>query len=66
MLRIKQSFLQQEIPYLGNPPFKTRIGYYQLDRLEILTRQERILTLALFSSWHFLTPVTAEPASRPL
>ena len=50
MLRIKQSFLQQEIPYLGNPPFKTRIGYYQLDRLEILTRQERILTLALFSS----------------
>ena len=44
-LRIKKSFSQQEIPYLGNPLFKTRTGNYQLDRLGILTRQERILTL---------------------
>ena len=44
-LRIKKSFPQQEIPYLGNPLFKTRPGNYQLDRLDILTRQERILTL---------------------
>ena len=44
-LRIKKSFPQQEIPYLGNPLFKTRGGYYQLDRLDPLTRQERNLTL---------------------
>ena len=44
-LRIKKSFPQQEIPYLGNPLFKTRSGYYQLDRLDPLTRQERNLTL---------------------
>ena len=40
-LRIKKSFPQQEIPYLGNPLFKTRPGNYQLDRLDILTRQEK-------------------------
>ena len=51
-LRIKKSFPQQEIPYLGNPLFKTRSGYYQLDRLDPLTRQERMwpLTLAQPSS----------------
>ena len=47
MLRIKKSFPQQEIPYLGNPLFKTRSGYYQLDRLDPLTRQERNLPLTL-------------------
>jgi hypothetical protein len=46
-LRIKKSFPQQEIPYLGNPLFKTRSGYYQLDRLDPLTRQERNLPLTL-------------------
>ena len=67
-LRIKKSFPQQEIPYLGNSPFKTRTGSYQLDRLDPLTRQERMwpLTLAQPSSWHLLTPVTAGSASRPL
>ena len=44
-LRIKKSFPQQEIPYLGNSPFKTRTGNYQLDRLDLLTRQERMLAL---------------------